>query len=1046
MIEKIIRFSVSVILILSFSLGLESGVFQGAYAQEKKPPKKSEQKAPTPAKEKSVKPKPEAQKKDTLSFEAKEYPDGLIGRRYNFVLTPVSATPPYKVTLVSGTLPQGFTLNDQTGGIEGEPSQTGVWNVTLRVVDAKGEKGTFSGSIRVWRPLTVGEHGQFKGFDGLQMALNMAKDMDEIRIEKGVIGASGLVIPENKAWDHGIKISGGWNEAFTGKSEAKKSEVEETGRDYTSDNYTVDDPEATILDGAGKEDRILTISNSGGEVWIDNLTFRNSKGAIEIKSNAVFTNCVFRHNFKANGTGSAVLLSGHGIFNNCTFIDNTATNGGGAVSIIDGSAIFRNCTFWRNYVSGYSGWGSGFGGGAVMVGPRGKVSFDNSTFEDNWVKSSDGGAVFIYGSTGSFNGCIFRNNRGGSGGAVAVNQGTGRITFNNSVFEQNDATNGGAVYGDYNGSLMFSNSAFKENSGSSGGAVLVGINGSGDFINTIFQGNSAKNGGAVLINNDYSGSGRGSFINCVFAHNAVEGEKDNKYYGYGGAINGRGNIFNCTFFMNKADVGGAVASRGGDIINSTFHKNIADDKENDITIIDGSLDIDYSLINYIKGAANFGDHNIMGDPKFVDPDNGDLHLRHDSPPINAGKIVPELKDISTDLDGKPRVYGGKIDIGAYEWHGETIIESKPPSQTSISRSEETKETTSTGGKPPDMEIWFTTPEDGVITEGTTGLQWAQDAGGEAMVWDKANAYVRKLKIGGYSDWRLPTKEELESLLSYCKSKGISPKDGGCADYYNKIGFKNVLSRDYWSSTTVTGDTGNAWIIRMWDGGMVGYFKGHIGGRVWPVRSGKASEPKNPRKAEFKKEKEVERIHQEELVKQDAGEIAQQTPAQNNLSKVNTELSIHTGKPIVSGNPDAPVTMIIYSGYQCPFCGKFFKSTFPEIKKEYIDTGMVRFVYKDFHMAFHKDAMNASIAANCSNEQGKYWEMHDKLFENQKSLGSEQLRQYASEIRLDTVSFNSCFNRGKYNSEIMHDIEEGKKAGITGTPTVFISRDQTKQQK
>ncbi len=96
------------------------------------------------------------------------------------------------------------------------------------------------------------------------------------------------------------------------------------------------------------------------------------------------------------------------------------------------------------------------------------------------------------------------------------------------------------------------------------------------------------------------------------------------------------------------------------------------------------MNIDYSLINYISGGANFGDHNIMGDPKFVDPDNGDLHLRHDSPAINAGKIQApgltdhplfgitynRLKDASTDLDGKPRVYGGKIDMGAYEWQGQ----------------------------------------------------------------------------------------------------------------------------------------------------------------------------------------------------------------------------------------------------------------------------------------------------------------------------------------------------------------------------------------
>ena len=74
-----------------------------------------------------------------------------------------------------------------------------------------------------------------------------------------------------------------------------------------------------------------------------------------------------------------------------------------------------------------------------------------------------------------------------------------------------------------------------------------------------------------------------------------------------------------------------------------------------------------------------------------------------------------------------------------------------------------------------------------------GLQWAQDAGGQEMSWHEANDYVKKLRLGGHSDWRLPTKEELESLISYCKDKEISANEGRCTEYYNKIGFKNVQS-------------------------------------------------------------------------------------------------------------------------------------------------------------------------------------------------------------------------------------------------------------
>ena len=91
-----------------------------------------------------------------------------------------------------------------------------------------------------------------------------------------------------------------------------------------------------------------------------------------------------------------------------------------------------------------------------------------------------------------------------------------------------------------------------------------------------------------------------------------------------------------------------------------------------------------------------------------------------------------------------------------------------------------------------------------------GLQWAQDAGGKKMTWDEANDYVQKLRLGGYSDWRLPTKEELESLLSYCKSKGVQVEKGECPEYFNKTGFKNVQSDIYWSSMSGAYGSITAW--------------------------------------------------------------------------------------------------------------------------------------------------------------------------------------------------------------------------------------------
>ncbi|MBI5407291.1 MAG: DsbA family protein [Nitrospirae bacterium] len=146
---------------------------------------------------------------------------------------------------------------------------------------------------------------------------------------------------------------------------------------------------------------------------------------------------------------------------------------------------------------------------------------------------------------------------------------------------------------------------------------------------------------------------------------------------------------------------------------------------------------------------------------------------------------------------------------------------------------------------------------------------------------------------------------------------------------------------------------------------------------------------------------------------------------------------------VKGELNAPVTLIEFSDFQCPYCGRFFKSTLTEIERDYIKTGKVRYVFRDFPLEFHKQAPKASEAANCAGEQGKYWEMHDKLFANQNALMVDKLREYAAEIGLGSGPFDACLDSGKYAEEINRDIEDGKKAGVSGTPSFFIGKSQGK---
>ena len=139
-----------------------------------------------------------------------------------------------------------------------------------------------------------------------------------------------------------------------------------------------------------------------------------------------------------------------------------------------------------------------------------------------------------------------------------------------------------------------------------------------------------------------------------------------------------------------------------------------------------------------------------------------------------------------------------------------------------------------------------------------------------------------------------------------------------------------------------------------------------------------------------------------------------------------------------GEKDAKLTIVEFSDYQCPYCKSFFDDTLPEIKKKYIDTGKVKLVYRDFPLDFHPNAQKAAEAAECAGEQNKYFQMHDKLFENQVALDTDDLKKYAKDIGLNTAQFNTCLDTGKMASEVESDYQEGVNYGVSGTPAFFIN--------
>lgn len=143
---------------------------------------------------------------------------------------------------------------------------------------------------------------------------------------------------------------------------------------------------------------------------------------------------------------------------------------------------------------------------------------------------------------------------------------------------------------------------------------------------------------------------------------------------------------------------------------------------------------------------------------------------------------------------------------------------------------------------------------------------------------------------------------------------------------------------------------------------------------------------------------------------------------------------------VLGNANAPVTIIEFSDYQCPYCARFWAETLPQIKENYIDTGKVKLVYRDFPLtSIHPMAQPAAEAAECvrkaAGNDDAYFEYHDKLFENQASLSEANLKSWANQMG---YNIGSCLDSGEFSDEVLADMADGSAAGVTGTPGFVIN--------
>jgi protein-disulfide isomerase len=139
-----------------------------------------------------------------------------------------------------------------------------------------------------------------------------------------------------------------------------------------------------------------------------------------------------------------------------------------------------------------------------------------------------------------------------------------------------------------------------------------------------------------------------------------------------------------------------------------------------------------------------------------------------------------------------------------------------------------------------------------------------------------------------------------------------------------------------------------------------------------------------------------------------------------------------------GSQSAKLVLVEFTDYQCPFCGRHFQQTSPQIERDYVNTGRVRHVVRDFPIeSIHKDALKAAEAAHCAGERGQYWQMHDRLFNSQNALAADQLVAYAGALGLDVQSFRQCLDSNKYSAKIRQDLVEAQKIGVQATPSFLL---------
>jgi len=203
-------------------------------------------------------------------------------------------------------------------------------------------------------------------------------------------------------------------------------------------------------------------------------------------------------------------------------------------------------------------------------------------------------------------------------------------------------------------------------------------------------------------------------------------------------------------------------------------------------------------------------------------------------------------------------------------------------------------------------------------------------------------------------------------------------------------------------------------------------------------AGEAQQQVNKEQEDLRKEIRELKQGQEEIRK-DLIEIKKMLLVRQPPAKPAPPEKISIADRPARGNETARIVIVEFSDYQCPFCGRFFRETLPQLDQTYIKTGKIKYVYNNVPLdQLHPSAFKAAEAAECAGDQGKFWEMHDKIFANQRTLSASDLTTHAREIGLDMTLFGQCLDSGKNTSSVRAGLALAEDFGVDGTPTFVIA--------